>query len=787
MKRYALILLFSFTITFFIQANQQNFDSLINVVHNSTEDTVKLNAYVEIATGMRYVYPDSAFYYAKLAEELSIKYENYSKLGEVQNIYGAYYWVKGDMNKAIQSFQLSFGNYKKAGFNHKLGRVLLNIALGYKSLNEIDSVFHYIELSKNVALKYGDTTSYFSAIGLQIPIYTDQGNFKKAIEIGLESLKQAQAANDDLLLFYAYSNLGSTFYKTGDYAKTEKYHLKALEYAQSRGNPMDEAAASTNLGLLYTTTHNYSKALKYYNRTLELNEKLQNPIQFIITSVNMAVLHNNTKQYSSAIEILSEALDKAQAYNAIRFLPNIYLTRAYSYKGLGNLAKTEQNVNNAIKWAHKTNKIKILTDSYQIKTTIDSTRGNYLNALRFKDSAQVYIDSIGNTEVRNRINELNTRYETEKKEHENTILKKNNEAKEILISKQGIVINTSIIIGSLFMFLFIVIAISRKRLKDRNRLILQQSAALEQSLEEIQTLSDFKNDMTQMLVHDLKNPLNALLNLPDLDKLGEKKELLKYASQKMHNLVINILDVNKYEKASFNLSPQDFKIYEVWQSVFYQYDYIIREKNIDVSSDFNKDFKIIADKIVFERVLSNLLSNAINHSRRGGEISFFCERKTESVFSFKLSDTGYGIEQDKLATIFDQYTQGENKVAFSTGIGLAFCKKAIEAHGGKIWIESAENEGTTVQFEIPINKVIEGTLSANQEVTLLKVDRKKLLPFYESLRTIGMNETSNFRRLFLNIETLDITCYEWMKQVKKSFYKTDQSKYFELIDKILKD
>lgn len=784
MKRYALIQLLLFSLVSYVVANQQNFDSLINLAQSSTEDTIKLNTYVEIATGMRYVYPDSAFYYTKLAEELAIKYKNYSKLGTVHNIYGAYYWVKGDMKQAIQSFHLAFENYRTANFNHKLGGVLLNIAMGYNSVHEIDSVFHYIELAKDAALKYGDTTTYFTAIGLQIPIYTDQGNFDIAIEIGLESLKHAQEAGDNLLLYYAYSNLGATYYKTGDYDKTEEYHLIALDYAIKIGTAMDEASASANLGLLYSTMGDYDNAIKYYERALKINESFQNPTQFIVTSVNMAVMYNDTHKYKEAIQTLSEALKNAKAFNAARFMPNIFLTRAYAYKGLDNLTKTEQNVNEAINWAHKTGKVKILTDAYQIKTTIDSTRGNYLNALRYKDSAQKYIDSIGNTNVRNRINELNVKYAAEEKEHENALLKKNNEAKEIQISKQNIIINTSIIVGALILLLLVVIVISRIRLQKRNKLILQQSAALEQSLEEIQTLSEFKNDMTQMLVHDLKNPLNALLNLPDMVDVPERREMLKYSAQKMHTLVVNILDVNKYEEANIPVIPELFDLLEVWNSVKNQYTYIVQEKSLSVQDKIPPNMLIEADKGLIERVFSNIFSNAINHTKINGKIIVGSELKDKKTIRVEISDNGYGIEKDRLANIFDQYAQGEHKVAFSTGIGLTFCKRAVEAHGGTIGIESEVDKGTTISFEIPVKQQTVKMERDTQNVFLSKEDKKKLKPLYEDLKNVDLNETTGFRKLFLEMEAMEIESEPWVSALKVAFYQPNAEIYSELVNQI---
>jgi signal transduction histidine kinase len=784
MKKFIVCILLLLISIILPKIKAQNNDSLINVIKTSNVDTIKINALLELGSNMRFVYPDSAYEFARQAESLSIELNLFSKIAKAQNIYGSYYWVKGDMNKAIRFFHKAYTFYKKGGTIQKLGGSLFNIALAFNSINKKDSVFHYIDKAKVESLKYGDTATYFNAIGLQIPIYTEMGEFDKAIELGLESLRNAEETKNDLLIYYAYSNLGATYYKIGDYKKTEEYHLKALEYAKQSENVFDEAGATGNLALLYSTIKDYDKAFYYYKRSQKINETFQNPTQYIVNGVNIAVLYNNTKNYDKAIETLVPVLEKAKAFGAEKFMPNIYLTLAYSYKGIKNLAKSELNVNQAIQWAHNTNKVKILTDAYQIKTFIDSTRGRYLNAIRYKDSAQKYIDSIGNTDVRNKIQELNTRYETEKKEHENDILKKNNEAKEILISKQNIIINTSIIVGILVLLLLIVIAVSRIRLQKRNKLIIQQSTALEQSLEEIQALSDFKNDMTQMLVHDLKNPLNALLNLPDKMDVSERKELLKYAAQKMHMLVVNILDVNKYEKANLPVVTEQFDLLEIWNHIRKQYAFVIQEKSLTIQEKIPPNTLVFADKGLFERIISNIISNAINHTKTNGEISITGVLKNEKTIRIEISDNGYGIEKSRLANIFDQYAQGEHKVAFSTGIGLSFCKRAVEAHGGTIGIESEAGKGTTVAFEIPIKQQTVKKESKTQNVFLSKEDKKKLKPLYEDLKNLGLNETSKFRKLFLEMEALEIESEGWLKALKDVFYQNNSESYNELIDQI---
>lgn len=233
----------------------------------------------------------------------------------------------------------------------------------------------------------------------------------------------------------------------------------------------------------------------------------------------------------------------------------------------------------------------------------------------------------------------------------------------------------------------------------------------------LEALETTKRDLTHMIVHDLKNPLTGVLgsleyigimaknNLtPDQNKmvsLGAKsgRELLR--------MIQNLLDLAKMEEGRLEIRGERLSLLELaGQCVDDLEAAILKEKKM-ISVEVDKNLpKAWADRDLVHRVLGNLLTNALKHTPQGTEISIhvrLSEDKTQLVMSVR--DNGEGIPLEFQKKIFDKFSQAEAKkhhYRVGSGLGLTFCKLAIEAHGGKIWVESVPGKGSEFAFALPL-------------------------------------------------------------------------------------
>ena len=245
--------------------------------------------------------------------------------------------------------------------------------------------------------------------------------------------------------------------------------------------------------------------------------------------------------------------------------------------------------------------------------------------------------------------------------------------------------------------------------------------------EKLQELDNFKEAMTGMIVHDLKNPLNAIIGLSSMNPEDEMMQMVNSAGNQMLNLVLNILDVQKFENTNVKLNLSEASLYELADEAYRQVSLLIKQKKQILNINIFPQTIIRTDAEITVRVFVNMLTNAIKYTPSGGRISINQEAivftegdynknqlipdslKTQFKFQTPLclvsvSDTGQGIPADKLHLVFEKFGQVEAKKSGSvrsTGLGMTFCKMVVEAHGGAIWITSEVGKGTNFYFTLP--------------------------------------------------------------------------------------
>jgi len=228
-------------------------------------------------------------------------------------------------------------------------------------------------------------------------------------------------------------------------------------------------------------------------------------------------------------------------------------------------------------------------------------------------------------------------------------------------------------------------------------------------------LEHLKNDLIHMLVHDLKNPLHGIslsLSLVLEEQVGplfaEQKEFIrdaKMGAESLLRMVNDLLDVTKMEESKMKLVYEEFDINELSATVLKNLEIVALENNLTVSLVSLEPRLLNADKNIVERILNNLISNAIKHSYSHQKVEIMTYTENNSIVT-AIKDSGEGIPKEFHDKVFEKFGHVDSKkmgYKFDTGLGLTFCKMAIEAHGGKIWLESEPGKGSTFYFSMPQN------------------------------------------------------------------------------------
>ena len=243
---------------------------------------------------------------------------------------------------------------------------------------------------------------------------------------------------------------------------------------------------------------------------------------------------------------------------------------------------------------------------------------------------------------------------------------------------------------------------------------------IEEKSRQLEIANKHKSDFLANMSHELRTPLNAIIGFSEvlIEKMfGEVNEKqLDYlndihsSGKHLLSLINEILDLSKIEAGRMELDLSEVDVPDTLSSAMT----LVRERaqnhSITLSLDVDPQVGAVrADGRKVKQVVLNLLSNAVKFTPDGGSISVRATLDTDCV-EVAVRDTGIGIAPEDQAAVFEEFTQvgrDYTKKAEGTGLGLALTKRIVELHGGRIWLESAPDEGSTFAFTLPLTQAQE--------------------------------------------------------------------------------
>jgi signal transduction histidine kinase len=250
-----------------------------------------------------------------------------------------------------------------------------------------------------------------------------------------------------------------------------------------------------------------------------------------------------------------------------------------------------------------------------------------------------------------------------------------------------------------------------KARKDLNALNKNLEKIIKERTDEVEYLLKQKDDFINQLSHDLKSPLMPLTVLiPILEKqeTDEKKiEILKVLRrnvQYMKNIAIKTLELAKLNspKTKFSIEKVDLK--DEIKKIIRNKKTIFESKNLEIKNNITKKLLVKADKLRLEELVTNVFENSVKFSKKNGKIIIDAEKEKDYA-KISIKDKGIGMTEQQIKNAFEEfYKADQSRHDFdSSGLGLTICKKIIEKHNGKIWMESkGPGLGATINFTIPL-------------------------------------------------------------------------------------
>ena len=758
-------------------------DSLVLELKNSPDDTNKVNILINLSLELQHSYPDSAVNYAEKGLNLAKKL-NYKK-GE------AYLFNNlGNINRDL-------GHYDQA-------------ISAYQNAVEI-----FTELTKssdiylNSFVKRGIANSYK---GLGTVAYM-QGNYNFAINYYQKAIRIFEELDNTNGMASCYNNIGMVHWKQDNYDRAIEYYKKALVINEKKDRKIGMAACYNNIAIIYKKLKKYELAINHYQKSLIICEELGHQNGIAVCFNNIGKLYEEQKKYSSALNYYQEALNlRRQIGNK-----NGIASTLGSLAGL-NIKLAELSDNNVEKHEKYVKAFNYATEDLEIAKEIGALFiemeaynliSESLAGLRkFEESLDYYKlhielkDSLFNKERNEQIEEMEAKYQTEKKQLKIENLEKENLLKTVKLEKMQIRQILSYVIIFVAVFIIISLIIIRNKLRKKNSTIFEQNETITIQYQEIlsqneeiitqkEELETHQNHLEYLvkkrtkdleiakekaeesdklksaflanMSHEIRTPMNAiigfssLINDPELST-EHKDELSNYISNNCDSLlrlIDDIIDLSKIESEQLDLQNSNCFVAEVINDLFKVFEekkLMLNKSDVKLITNIPDEYKNITvhtDCLRLKQVLSNLTDNALKFTDVGSiEFGYLLINSNDNPkLKFYVKDTGIGMSEQQQKEIFNRFSKIENskkKLYRGTGLGLAISKYLIELLGGEIWVESKKDIGSIFYFTVPFIK-----LAKNDNNN--KIIQTSMIPntFNWSNKTIliAEDEESNYRYL----------------------------------------
>ncbi|URC13010.1 ATP-binding protein [Flavobacterium sp. B183] len=589
--------------------------------------------------------------------------------------------------------------------------------------------------------KSTDSVSYYNKL---TDTNLSNKKYEKAIYYTEKSIDFCEANNKLENLANQTFKLGKIYYQQKNYAEALKNFHKSVALFENTKPTCTKVLALHYIGLTNTTKSNYETAAIYYRKAEELLNQLKIKDHAEILSYQKAIALKTAKNLPLAAETFHKITQRPDNTEILK-------TKTDSYYQLGLIETQLKRNDSAIVYFENALNYNAKTNNLAQKSKIVLAISQYYRQNKKFDLAYSYLEE--HYQLENYVLKLkNTQTDHDefekfkKNESLKASIKKESEEKIQLKTYRYSKLVSILAIALISILSLLSLALYKNNIiRNQNNLLLREkNKELILAKNKAEKASKARSEFLSTVSHELRTPLNAIngithLLLEDNPKKKQLKylESLKFSGNYLTTFINEILEINKIDSTKVEIENISFNLKEL----LFNIQSSLKELATANKNYFNLEIdeaipdNIIGDPTKLSQIILNLINNALKFTQNGhvNVIAKLYELEEDNTtIYFEIVDTGIGIPEDKLQTVFESFSQGSievNRKYGGTGLGLTIVKKLIELLGGEIKLKSEVGKGSTFTFKLnfKINKEQLKTIEEIKPYNDVQLNNKSIL------------------------------------------------------------
>jgi signal transduction histidine kinase/class 3 adenylate cyclase len=663
--------------------------------------------------------PDSAFTLAQLYYDLALQGGYRNGQASASYIQGVISKRRGEYAEALVYYNRSLDIYNETSHKQGQAQLISNIAEIFFLQGDYPRAIERKTESLRIYENIGDKKGVVDALVGLANSYVEQGDYATAINHYTRSLKTSEEIGSKSGAGVALLNIGNIYQIQGDFDRALDHIERSLMISQEIGDKRMEAQALEDIGNNFYRQHKDSVAVTYYQRSLRLREEIQEAHGVAQSLCNLGSAYHAMGDEAKALDQFDRSLKMFQALGEKSGEAASLIGSGRTHLSLNHWQQSIELGNRALKVAMTIRALEQIRDANELLYSAYKATNQFAKALQTHELFVQLRDSAASERNQREVIHQEYKYNYDKRaladslKHTSELAQVNNE-KVIERLRADRNRNRALGVGGGVILLLAggtAFYISDRKRRERKKALLQEQAMNTR----LRHLDKLKDQFLANTSHELRTPLNGIIGLSEslyegvagepTDRMKENLSMIISSGRRLAGLINDILDFSKLREKDITLALQPVDLKTIVEVDLRIMQPSTLGKDLRLVNNIDQHIPaVVADENRLQQILLNLVGNAVKFTGRGSVT--VSAREENGMVAIAVADTGIGIPADKLKDIFVPFEQADSSAQRQfggTGLGLTITKQLVELHGGTLYVQSVEGEGTTFTFTLPVS------------------------------------------------------------------------------------